>query len=198
MGLTTAAYLHLVTLISEFVHFLQYALLAVPLFALTRRYGDTVVWITLLGALDEAYQYAVLHQHRTIYYDFNDVLLNLLGGGMGVILIFAGTAGALSGWQAGPSINRLHSPARLTLALILATGILLRLLGHLHGAPGEAGVPLLLLSRSPSPPTFWTQVPWGKRFHILQPLPAVLLMLILIAFYATLDHLAHRQRHKSS
>ena len=192
LSLMGLAYIVLVTLISEFVHFLQYALLAVLLFALTRRYSETIVWITLLGALDEAYQYAVLHRHATIYYDFNDVVLNVLGGGMGIVLSFARIKREPSSREADTPANRFCSPALLTLALVLTIGVLLRLLGQLHWAPGEAGTPLLLLSRSPPPPTFWTYVPWGQRFHILQPLPAVLLTLILTAFYAKLDRLSQR------
>ncbi len=72
---------------NEFIHFFQYALLTFPIFALTRSFGQTAVWTTLCGAFDEGWQYAVLHAGWGIPYDFNDVIMNACGAGLGVVWI---------------------------------------------------------------------------------------------------------------
>ncbi|MBM3724501.1 MAG: hypothetical protein FJW40_03620 [Acidobacteria bacterium] len=74
---------------NEFVHFAQYGLLAVPLFALTGSLGQTVLWGTLTGALDEAYQYAVLHPDWGIPWDLNDFVLDLCGSALGAGIVLA-------------------------------------------------------------------------------------------------------------
>ncbi|MEZ5312423.1 MAG: hypothetical protein R2862_01615 [Thermoanaerobaculia bacterium] len=54
-------YHYLFTVVSEAVHFAQYALLTVLLYPLVRRIGASMLWATLVGLLDEANQYWVLH-----------------------------------------------------------------------------------------------------------------------------------------
>ena len=71
----------------EAIHFFQYAILALLLFPLLRSYSMTLFWGTLLGAIDEAYQYFYLSPDRTDYFDFNDVILDLIGVAFGLILI---------------------------------------------------------------------------------------------------------------
>ena len=80
------AYRGLFAVNSEAIHFVQYGILALLLIPLVRRCGETIVLVTLLGILDEAYQYWVLHGDWGVYYDFNDVVLNLLGAAMGVLV----------------------------------------------------------------------------------------------------------------
>ncbi|NNF08549.1 MAG: hypothetical protein HKN21_17440, partial [Candidatus Eisenbacteria bacterium] len=87
MVLIAVAYIVILVLPSEYIHIAQYAVLALFVYPLCRRFTDTVVWVTILGALDEWYQYAILHADWGIYFDFNDVVLNLLGGGMGAAVI---------------------------------------------------------------------------------------------------------------
>ena len=45
----------------------------------------------LLGAVDEGYQYWILHRDWGIYFDFNDVVINALGAGLGVVFLLATT-----------------------------------------------------------------------------------------------------------
>jgi len=56
----------------EIIHFVQYAFLALLVFPLFHSYQETLFWSTVLGAIDEGYQYLVLAPHRTDYYDFNE------------------------------------------------------------------------------------------------------------------------------
>lgn len=88
VALAVAAFRTLLVMNIEIVHFPQYAILAVLLFSITRRYSDTIALATIGGVLDEAYQYFVLYADRWIHFDFNDAILNAIGAGLGLVLVF--------------------------------------------------------------------------------------------------------------
>jgi len=81
----------------EYLHYPQYALLA----WLTARHvdpdrgvfaiGPVLLAVTLLGIADEALQYAWITISYSNYLDFNDFLLNLLGGIAGLLLHYGFT-----------------------------------------------------------------------------------------------------------
>ncbi|MCB0476370.1 MAG: hypothetical protein KDC69_11885, partial [Flavobacteriaceae bacterium] len=71
----------------ELIHFPQYALFAILVFPLARCYNSTLLWSFQAGALDEAYQYFYLAPNDTSYYDFNDLITNLVGASFGLIFL---------------------------------------------------------------------------------------------------------------
>jgi hypothetical protein len=72
--LMVIGYEMLVVFSIELIHYPQYAILAILIFSLLKRFDETVFWVTLLGAIDEAYQYFVLYQgNKTLYLDFNEI-----------------------------------------------------------------------------------------------------------------------------
>lgn len=82
----------LIFVINEYAHYPQYALLG---FMLARsaesmsgrvNYSRLLWWGTVLGALDEASQYLWVTRSYSDYFDFNDVLLNLLGVVAGLMI----------------------------------------------------------------------------------------------------------------
>ena len=85
LGLACAGQRWLVVAPVEFVHYPQYALLA---FLLARGLPCELAWIaaTFLGAVDEAHQLLFLRRGRPDYFDWNDVCLNAIGAGIGVLL----------------------------------------------------------------------------------------------------------------
>jgi len=180
------AYVCLFAMASEAVHYLQFALLAVPVFALTRRVLDTLLWVTLLGAIDEGYQYWVLHGDWGIYYDFNDVVMNLLGAAMGVLFTLAFTDGAALG-APRPVRSAWRSPAFLTWAGLLVVAIVAWRTGHLALLPDTSEGTLVLLNRLGLHKNFWANVDWGKTYHVLRAEEGVLWIALLTAFYSLLD-----------
>jgi len=48
-GLVVASYHLLIVYSVEAIHFIQYALLAIPVYALTLSFGKTVFWVTLMA-----------------------------------------------------------------------------------------------------------------------------------------------------
>jgi hypothetical protein len=190
-ALVVVSYKMLIIFNVENIHYLQYALLTVPVFAIVTRYGETVFWVTLLGALDEAYQYFVLYPDRKeFYFDFNDIVLNLVGAGIGVAFIYT-----LLNVKANPftfdfPLRRkwYRSPAFLVTAIISFGLFTLYVTGLLKFYPGpEASGALIVLSRIPAPATFWIEPKVGNTFHILSPLEGVVSAAVIMACYSFLD-----------
>ncbi len=74
----------------EVIHAALYAGLAVILFPFTSRVGTTLILALPVMMLDEWYQYRVLYPDYVLYFDFNDILMDQLGGalalcGMGIL-----------------------------------------------------------------------------------------------------------------
>lgn len=201
----------------ESIHFVQYAVLALPVFALTKSFGETVFWITLLGAIDEAYQYFILyHNAKDIYFDFNDIVLNLLGGGIGIVLIYtllgrdsmssnldkSSPENAFSNPPFAPFYKRgagglfgmmISFPGWRRTPFIITAGIIsgslvLYAFGLMQLYPAEATSKApIILSRVSAPDQFWVKLEWGKTYHVLSPFAGTPLTAILIALYAFLD-----------
>lgn len=132
----------------EYIHLPQYALIA---YLLGRaRLGGEAAWLgaTAAGALDEGYQLYFLRSGRPDYFDWNDVVLNGIGGAYGLVLLFAGS-----------EISRARTiPWRLWTA----------------GLATAAIVSVIVLPPSFSP--YLTPTPRGAMFRILSAIEAIALL----------------------
>jgi hypothetical protein len=188
--LAVAGYNTLFVMNIECIHFIQYAIVAILLFPLTRRFGETVFWAALMGAVDEAFQYLLLHGDRAVYFDFNDVVLNAVGAGFGVLIVEGMPVAAELHRLAGayPVSKLLKSPALVAAAGLAAALTCLYMAGLLRLLPGESASRWTVVLRRCGPPgEFWHHTTWGKTYHELLPIEGALLALGLIAFYALLD-----------
>lgn len=166
---------------SELIHFPQYALLAILLFPLFRNFPETLFWATLMGAIDEAYQFFYLAPDRTGYFDFNDVLLNLLGAVLGLMLIGATAPAQIntpprSYWRRASPL-----PVVALLGLLLIIALQFGWLA-VYPVPGELTPQQIVLNRQPAD-GFWTTVPPRVVFHVVQPLEGLLLTGLLWFFF---------------
>ncbi|MEE8423730.1 MAG: VanZ family protein, partial [Thermodesulfobacteriota bacterium] len=190
VALIVISYRTLLVVNAEYIHFFQYAILFIPIFALTLKFGETLFWITLLGTIDEAYQYFILYPDWK-YFDFNDVILNLLGGGIGAMLIYTLlNSNHLFLSQNHSSLRKwTKSPVVVTSISLLLFTLILYISGHLQLYPGaNSSTVLILLSRTPPPTDFWIRLDWGKTYHILYPVEGVVLTGLLIGFYSLIDY----------
>lgn len=190
--LVVISYKTLVVFNVENIHFPQYAVLTLPVFALFKRFGETVFWVTLLGAFDEAYQYFVLYRNNNaVYLDFNDIVLNLIGAGIGVVLIYtlSDLRSESLAFHANSSRKWNKSIIFTITVCILVGGISLYAAGILRFYP-EVNAPnaLIVLSRLPAPTQFWTIPTHGKPFHIFHPIEGMFFSAILIACYSLMDY----------
>lgn len=161
----------------EVVHFPQYALYAVLLFPIIGNYTSTLLWTTIIGALDEAYQYFYLSPNDTGYYDFNDVVTNLLGAAFG--LIFLRSFGIY---------NREEKPLRKTTgykavavtAIIIASAFIFNFLSLYPSVDTYFEVMKKPLDG------FWHTVHPGITYHVLKPWEGLLFTGLLWYFYSSL------------
>ncbi len=165
----------------EFVHFVQYAIFAMLCFPLTLNYTHTLIWTTLAGALDEAYQYFYLAPQRTDYYDFNDVIINLIGAAFGLIIIkIMNPVFRKFSWKVF-----LRSPlfyCLINLGLLIAIAFAVNLIGLY---PNNTQAQYLLVKKLPI--QFWSTVYPEIVYHIVLPLEGLLLTLVLFIFYSGLE-----------
>lgn len=166
----------------EIIHFLQYGLMAILLFPLTQRYGETLFWVTLLGAIDEAYQYFYLAPHRTDYYDFNDVIINLLGGALGLILLRTMDLGEV-GINRKKWIKAVPAIVVVVISIVIFT---LYKIGILYVYPPEEELTGIILLVKKIPISFWSVIHPNVTYHVVQPLEGLILLGILLLFYAGL------------
>lgn len=194
-ALAVGAYEVLIVFSIETIHFIQYALPALPVFALTMNFGETVGWVTLMGALDEAYQYFVIYaNYKTVYFDFNDIMLNLVGAGIGVLAIYT-----LSDLNAPPfsgkertavrSSRHFLSPSRALTISVIAMGFVLHLAGIIepYHEASASSAPIVLSRKLPAA-HFWLRPHIGKTFHILSPIQGIIVGLTLMGVYSLMDY----------
>ena len=150
---------------------------AILLFPILKNYGSTLFWITILGAIDEAYQYFVIAPFRTDYFDFNDVIIDMLGGALGLIFLKA------SGVEEKNQYELFRSPIVVGLALLTVTFTYLFRHDFLAIYPVEqiSGLPLLLIRRIEE--AFWNTSAPNIKFHVIQPLEGMIIISLLLIFY---------------
>jgi len=168
----------------ELIHFIQYAVMAILFFPLTLRYTDTLFWVTLLGALDEGFQYWFLAPERYDYYDFNDVIINMLGVLFGLLMI--------------RTTEKVHALARnesrsiwknsvvkgcigLFVLFVLLWGV--NILTIYPDASGNNG-PILLVKKIQT--SFWTNIHPNITYHVVRPLEGMIVLILLYLFYLPL------------
>lgn len=169
----------------EFVHFIQYAVFSILCFPLTLSYTQTLIWTTLAGAFDEAYQYFYLAPDRTNYYDFNDVIINLVGAAFGLIIIKI----------INPVYKKFTWTYFLKTPLLYCIIILSVLIGMAFATnflglyPTDADATHLLVKKMPT--QFWSIEYPEIIYHILLPFEGLLIMFGLFLFYGGLEKSTH-------
>lgn len=176
----------------EAIHFVEYMLVAMILLPVLGSYGETVYWVTILGILDEIFQYLFLTPNFE-YFDFNDITLNLLGAGAGVVMVFILYENAIKLRR----IEWYKSPALLCGMSLLIIFFVLLLSGKMTINPPDTpgSDSWFSLNRAIMPDEFWTEAYPGRRFHILRPIEGIVTISILIAGFFLPDYLS---LHKKS
>lgn len=118
----TAHTLLLLEMNVELIHVPMYAILAFFLFFAFRHWTMVVLLALPIMLYDEWYQYIVLHAHYETYYSFNDVMCDVLGLAVGLLLL------AILGFY--PEHRRLHVIEWVYLAALSLSSLYLAWLWH--------------------------------------------------------------------
>lgn len=161
----------------EAIHFVQYGIFAILCFPLVRNYLQTIGITMWAGAVDEAYQYVYLSPLKTEYFDFNDVIINTVGAGFGLILIRA-----FAQWE--KKWKMVKSPFFIISVFMLGTFGVAYFTGFLSIHPNDqAHFSLIRITQ----PGFWSIVHPSIKFHVVKPLEGVIVVAGLLVFYKTLN-----------
>ena len=179
---------------TELVHFPQYFPEGMALVALTLSPVESLAWLTLLGGLDEDFQYVFLMHGRPVSLDFNDIYMDLIGGAAGIVFAMAWLRcdlriSSIEAWRDWWK-RTLSTPGVLAIFGILAAGIALLLSGQvlIYEAPGAPPHWFALSRLKTSSFWYFNPVIFGpNHFHELAPVEGIVLILATIALYAPLD-----------
>lgn len=168
LAAAAVAYRYLFTVVSEAVHYVQYAGLVLLLFPLLGRIAAALLAANLIGIADEAFQFWGLHPDWGVYLDWNDIVLNALGVLLGGLLL------ALAGVASRPDARATRRLFAATTALLVAGAALVlagKIVPHAGADRERAANAWLLLDRGDvSSQPFWVQADWAqKRFHVMLP-----------------------------
>ncbi len=162
----------------EVVHFVQYAVFAIICYRVTDSYDATAIISIVAGAGDELFQYVVLTPDKNMYYDFNDVIINAVGVGFGLIFVrvFRPAAIAFS-WKS--FFRSSGFIALVLLALIMIAGFMT---GYIAYGPDDQAAFVFTKEIY----DFWHVVHPDIKFHIVKPLEALAILLALVIWYSYL------------
>lgn len=189
--LMVAGYQNLFILNTEAVHYVQYTGLAILLYPLLGELGLTCLWTSLLGAADEAHQYWVVYADRSTWYDFNDVVLNILGAAAGCLLIWIvrEPERARAAWDVAAFRRCAARPAWCVGFIFAAVPVAACAAGVFVRFPADELYPwqVVLARGFPDPQRFWDVTAWGKTLHNLSPAEGIALSALLLAVYLPMD-----------
>jgi len=195
------SYRFLITVPIEIVHFPQYALLSIILaYSLDREKNKFLILkilfiVTILGILDEFYQYVYLTKKSSHYLDFNDFFLNQVGASIGILIYY--------GFSREPKIDenikKFTIPIKTLLIVIVGITIIFSLLSSninfraTHeiepgGFSEKDGKTIFYLERIPE--KFGNWVLDDKEtgyFYILDPILGILFLLCYGLLFGTYD-----------
>ena len=166
----------------ESIHFIQYAVFAILCYPLLNNFFQTLVFATIAGAFDEAYQYFYLAPNRTDYFDWNDVIINLVGAAIGVLILKTYLIKHIK-----LSKKFFKSPVFYFLCMIVLVVIALMSTGVLTVFSDDESIAAYTLVKV-IPEGFWSYPPGPYvKYHVVMPMEGLIIISILWLFYYRLD-----------
>lgn len=182
----------------ENIHFVQYAIITLLLiWGLERRHLDTshliprvLFWITFAGIVDELMQYFWITASYSKYIDFNDFLLNLMGGIAGILIYTGYKTLPVSTFSIKKTLSSWEFRAFAVFLLLI--GVFYHLGRIKFSAPHSIAAGsfdrtsnhmTVFFERAPNILGNWQNAFNGGEYYVLSPLEGILLLLLTgIAF----------------
>ena len=197
LALIVVAFVSLLQVNVELIHIPQYALLAVLFNATGCRLSDSMILALMAGILDEGVQYFSLHSHWRTYFDYNDVVLNGIGAFGGAVILFIWLAP--DGLRHADTLRKERCLSLTIVERLFFGGFALTCMATLFGflspiAQGELPDGAINLRRNETPDRFWLFTGWGQRYHEVQFVEVLPLILLLVLVIVVLDRVACTRR----
>jgi hypothetical protein len=164
----------------EVIHAMQFAVLGFLLFPFTQRFGAAIAMGIPIMMLDEWYQYRVLYPDYVQYFDFNDILMDILG----CALLFCGM------WIVGVRTKPVPQPIYRRPEIILMSALSVAILGAMFTCTiaffpeNECLNTWLVLNKLPNPIIFWQAHPFtGRIYHAIPPMEGMAVILGISLFF---------------
>lgn len=168
----------------EVVHALLYGGLLILMYPLVGRLGGAVLFCLPIMLLDEWFQYQILYEEYVEYFEINDVILDMLGAGLFVVLLWIAGVKNFSNklvWWKRAEIWLVASVITLY-TFLLATCVLA------ISADSACDHTIMLMSELKNFQSFWQVHPNTKAiYHVIGPVEGVFYIIGLSLFLFLLD-----------
>ena len=166
----------------EFIHAMEFGLLAALIYPLAGRFGAAAIYSLPVMLFDEWYQYQVLFEWVE-YFDFNDILLDLLGAGLvlSILKLFHDRRSSATPFSSRPEVYALLFMAVATMILLLSSMVV--------PYPDDAETNTwLVLNAIQEPYGFWREHPLiGSTYHVLEPMAGLVTVFSVCTIYLLMD-----------
>ena len=174
----------------EVVHVVEFTLLAVLLFPLCGSFGAALVFTLPFILINEWSQYTVLCPGYIQYFEFNDVVIDLLGCGMAMVFLWI--AGAI------PKSNSLPFWIRTEVVLLAVINLLfVVLLATCVFAlypETKCNNTFLVLNQLQNPHLFWQTHVFGAVYHVIKPIEGMIAVNVVCLFFAAMSVVAQSEK----
>lgn len=172
-----ACFYYLIIVNIESIHFVQYFVLTMLLFTITKDIPSTLILVLFGALIDEGYQYFYLSPERTNYFDFNDIILDLVGAG----------SATLSLGVYGNNSTALQSRKYAYMAIAATAGFFAILyILNVWQVYASENHNFWVLIRQPEE-GFWSFLNFDVVYHVIRPLEALVILIILFLFYTSFE-----------
>ncbi len=170
----------------EIIHVAEYIVLVLLLFPFSRSIGASLVYALPIMIADELNQYLVLYPNYNKYFEFSDIVLDLLGAGTFMLLLHIG--GLIL-----QKDNRhwLKKPAVVLLLTIITSATLGLLTKLFVFTPDEVQAhTVFVFNRLEQPKLFWQVHNFtGAKYHVLLPHEGIALVFLVCALFIAYEKL---------
>lgn len=175
----------------EIIHIFQYSILALLIFPLHGRYGAAVFFTIPFMLIDEWNQYINLYPAWVEYFEFNDVILDINGCGLAMIVLL------ICGVKNNEPVKPLWKRGEVVWLFIFIVAVVIALKTcfiSLYDTERCSNT-WLALNKIHEPVTFWRKFPTRDvYYHVMQPLEAIISIVVLSLFYIALDMFVERRK----
>jgi len=192
------AYRFLISAQIEIIHFPQYAILSFLLaYAIDPERKKILIvsilfWVTLMGMVDESYQYFYITRQFSHYFDFNDIILNEMGTALGLFLFYGFRETQSRRIGINDILKSLEFKVTVSIILFFLLFSLLGIINFYTHAKLETpiiyehGFLKIYLERLPNKIGTWQERDLGEYFYALDSLTGTSIMILfgfLISLY---------------